>query len=301
MTPAERPALDWRAEALRQRLDPLLPGIGVEVLARVDSTSSELMRRLRAVTDRGRADVGPTLLVAGHQTRGRGRQGRHWLASPGASLTFSLALPLAPADWSGLSIAVGVALAEALDPPVRSAGGAPRIGLKWPNDLWLWDGPGRGRKLGGILVETVTVGRERIAVVGVGLNLRPLDATLPAAGQLSQGYGCLAEVAPGATAPTVLAGVAPALAAGLLDFAVNGLATCRGAFARRDVLAGQTIATLDAEGRTARVGTGDGVDPHGALRLRTPQGTQAIISGEVSVRLPAGLDAAAPIASDRPC
>ena len=66
------------------------------------------------------ADVQPCLLVAEQQTRGRGRLGRGWIASAGASLTFSLALPLAPEEWSGLSLAVGLALAEALDPTAAS-------------------------------------------------------------------------------------------------------------------------------------------------------------------------------------
>jgi BirA family biotin operon repressor/biotin-[acetyl-CoA-carboxylase] ligase len=90
--------------------------------------------------------------VAEHQTRGRGRLGRGWGRSAGASLTFSLSLPLAPRDWSGLSLAVGVALADALEPPLDGA--VPRIGLKWPNDLWLDRRPGSGRKLGGVLIET---------------------------------------------------------------------------------------------------------------------------------------------------
>ena len=76
--------------------------------------------------------LAPCLLVAERQTAGRGRHGRPWRSTPGASLTFSLAWPLTRADLSGLSLAVGVALADALD-----ATATPRIGLKWPNDLWL--------------------------------------------------------------------------------------------------------------------------------------------------------------------
>ncbi|MBE0550535.1 MAG: biotin--[acetyl-CoA-carboxylase] ligase, partial [Rubrivivax sp.] len=188
--------LHWGAEALWQGLEPLLPGLSVEVLARAESTNTVLLERARAMNGRrdapitrpgelnalhvdertphGRrsADVQACLLVAEHQTRGRGRLGRDWTASAGASLTFSLALPLAPHEWSGLSLAVGLALAEALD-PVAEAGLPPRIGLKWPNDLWLIDGPGHGRKLGGILIETVSVGQHRMCVVGVGLNVLP--------------------------------------------------------------------------------------------------------------------------------
>ena len=185
----------WGAQALWQQLDALLPGIGIEIVASTDSTNTRLVERARrssgrrdapvtapgqldaaareAPTPHGRRgdDMRPCLLVAEAQTAGRGRLGRTWHASPGASLTFSLSLPLAPPQWSGLSLAVGVALADALDPgrPAQP----PRIGLKWPNDLWLLDAPGQGRKLGGVLIETVAVGERRMAVIGVGLNVRP--------------------------------------------------------------------------------------------------------------------------------
>src|SRR5690606_35238902 len=112
----------WPAEAIWEAVSPLLPGFTVEVLPSIDSTSSELMRRARA----GRCE--PTLLVAEQQTAGRGRMGRAWHSGAAAgsplphatagaalpSLTMSLGLPLAPRDWSGLSLAVGVSVAESL-------------------------------------------------------------------------------------------------------------------------------------------------------------------------------------------
>jgi len=124
----------WHAEAIWEQIWPLLPGFTVEVLPEIDSSNSELMRRAR----QGQTD--PTLLVAESQTAGRGRMGRVWQSQPGDSLTFSLSLPFAPKDWSGLSLAVGLSLAESLHPDIR---------LKWPNDLW-W----QERKLGGILIIT---------------------------------------------------------------------------------------------------------------------------------------------------
>lgn len=90
-----------------------------------------------------------SIVVADHQTAGRGRMDRVWEAPPGSALLVSFVFEPEPL----LSLAVGVAAAEACGPGVR---------LKWPNDLLLDD-----RKLGGILVE-VTHGK---AVCGVGINL----------------------------------------------------------------------------------------------------------------------------------
>ena len=163
----------WDAETLWQNLVPVLPGISVEVLPEVTSTNSLLLAR--------QADSAPCLLIAERQTQGRGRMGRSWVSAPGASLTFSLALPLAPLRWEGLSLAVGLALAEALEVPHPNR--PPRLQLKWPNDLWLCDeaaarGP-VGRKLGGVLIETATRGTQRLCVVGVGLNVLPRCRRMP--------------------------------------------------------------------------------------------------------------------------
>ncbi|OYU89467.1 MAG: biotin--[acetyl-CoA-carboxylase] ligase, partial [Burkholderiales bacterium PBB5] len=86
------PVLRWEAEALWLQLAPLRPGLSVEVLPQATSTNSLLLERARAGQD-----LQPCLLVAEHQSAGRGRQGKAWLSAPGASLTVSLALPLAPA------------------------------------------------------------------------------------------------------------------------------------------------------------------------------------------------------------
>jgi BirA family biotin operon repressor/biotin-[acetyl-CoA-carboxylase] ligase len=294
--------LHWNAEALWQQLEPQLPGLSVEVVARISSTNSALLERARVVAERatdgdvalvrrsvessafGRrsADLQPCLLVAEHQTAGRGRQGRSWQSAPGASLTFSLALPLAPSDWSGLSLAVGAALADALDP--ASANEA-RLGVKWPNDLWLMDSGiagGSGRKLGGILIETVAAGAHRLAVIGIGLNILPLEAA-----QATTGVACVQELDPQASAPQVLARVAPALVQALQRFERDGFAAFADAFAARDILAGRAVTTTHPQ---MPDGIANGVAADGSLRLRTPQGVRLVTSGEVSVRLDAGAD-----------
>jgi BirA family biotin operon repressor/biotin-[acetyl-CoA-carboxylase] ligase len=268
-------ALDWRADALQQQLATLLPGLGVEVQAQLASTNTQLLERARTATPQARQ---PRLLVAEHQTAGRGRLGRGWVAQPGASLTFSLLLPLAPATWAGLSLAVGCALADALEP----AATAPRLALKWPNDLWLLDAPGRGRKLGGILIETVAAGAQRLAVVGVGLNVLPQPQA--DAGQLTHGLASTRELDPTSTAPGVLATVAGPLVRALQRFEAEGFAPFHAAFSRRDLLAGRALTTAGAN--PLLQGRGEGVDTDGALLLRSADGTlHRISSGEVSVRL----------------
>jgi BirA family biotin operon repressor/biotin-[acetyl-CoA-carboxylase] ligase len=312
--------LQWRTEALWRQLEPYLSGLSVEVLPRAESTNTLLLERARegggrrdapvttpgelvAMRSRGRnvEDVGddagpfgrragdtqPALLVAEHQTLGRGRQGRTWHANAGASLTFSLSLPLAPRDWSGLSLAVGVALANALEPP--EPGRTPRLQLKWPNDLWLVDGPAAsstGRKLGGVLIETVAVGRQRMVVVGVGLNIAALAPGPPR--DLSNGFACLQELAPGASAPDALHSVALPLVKALRQFEREGFAGFAAAYARRDLLRGQHVTTQDPD-RSGTVLEGDveGVSASGALLLRVGPSLHLISSGEISVRVSA--------------
>ena len=287
----------WGAEALRQQLQPLWPGLSVEILPVVDSTNSRLLRSA--------ADRQPRLLVAEQQTHGRGRQGREWHASAGASLTFSLALPMAPLSWSGLSLAVGLALAEALDPAaVPEAGWRPRIGLKWPNDLWLWEGPGRGRKMAGILIETVSAGEGRMCVVGVGLNIAPQPASGPSAGA-----ACLQEIDASATAARALATVVGPLALALRRFERHGFSALAPAYARRDLLQGQQVRTQSAganpPGLAALHGLAEGVDAQGALCVRVATGLHRLVSGEVSVRFcdeaPPGWPDAAGRQGDPPC
>jgi len=192
----------WGAEALWQALVPLLPGLSIEVVQTLESTNSELTDRLRNAGRVQQArrggrmdDLYPQMLVAIDQTAGRGRLGRRWHSSPGSSLTFSLALPLHRADWSGLSLAVGLALAEALEPDGR------RLRLKWPNDLVVADAgepageaSGLGRKLGGILIESVSVGEQRAAVIGIGINVLPQPAA-----DADYGTSALTELWPEAT------------------------------------------------------------------------------------------------------
>lgn len=259
--------LTRQAEGLWEALDALLPGISVEVVPTLDSTNTELMRRVRA------GQPYPVLLVALEQTAGKGRRGRQWVSVPGASLTLSLGLPLAPQNWSGLSLVVGVSLAEALHPQVQ---------LKWPNDLW-W----QGRKLGGILVETASIGPQRYAVIGLGLNVQAPTSLPPSHTTDSQ---ALAPVPPAGLqeldttcasrdAGEWLTALAPTLLRDVLQFQQQGLAPFLSRFATRDALLGVAVQLSDGQS-----GTAAGIGPDGALWLDTAQGRVAVTSAEVSVR-----------------
>ena len=297
--PSQARHLHWGVQALWTELEPLLPGLSVEVLARSASTNTELLERARIVppaqahragdpaeivtrVGRRQADTQPCLLVAEHQMAGRGRMGRGWQSTQGTSLTFSLALPLTPPAWSGLSLAVGVALAEVLQPAPAEA--SPRLGLKWPNDLYLV-GPGGaagsagGRKLGGILVETLAVGSQRLAVIGIGLNIAPINGQLAA--ELGESPACLREIDPHASAPATLARIALPLVRALKRFDQDGFAAFAERYAALDLLLDQGVLTTDPR---APQGVARGVDSQGALRVETSSGLHSISSGEVSVR-----------------
>ncbi len=279
--------LIWPAEDLWLALVALLPGLTVEVLPEIDSTNTELMRRARA----GQTD--PVLLVAEAQTAGRGRLGRAWHGQAGSALTFSLGLPLAPQDWSGLSLAVGLSLARSLDPQ-----GDLGVRLKWPNDLWVAR-PGTPQgwgKLAGILIETaVATGPasaqsaphaawsaapvdprlpSRYCVVGVGINIAP-----PQAEGLSTAPLGLHDLQTGITAPEALVKVAAPLLATVLAFERGGFAPLQNAFNARDALLDMPVTLSDG-----RTGIARGVDATGALLVDTDLGQEAITSAEVSVR-----------------
>jgi biotin-[acetyl-CoA-carboxylase] ligase BirA-like protein len=112
---------------------------------------------------------GPTLIITNRQTRGRGRQGRHWQAGSDGNIAASLVIPPPPDHLTWIPLAAGVAMIEALTQAAELIPGADLSGLrlKWPNDI-MWN----DFKMGGILCESRVHG-ESIAgiVIGVGLNL----------------------------------------------------------------------------------------------------------------------------------
>ena len=244
----------WPAEAIWQSVVPHWPGFSIEILPEIDSSNSELMRRAR----QGRDD--PILLIAERQSAGRGRQGRAWVGEPGHALTFSIGLPYQPSNWSGLSLAVGLSLAESLGKDIQ---------LKWPNDLWC-----RQRKLGGILIEAASQGNRSYAVIGVGLNIQ-----LPTRQDLRTPAAALSEFWQGVSAPLALERVVKPLLGALRSFEASGFSPLQDRFNARDALCGLNITTSDG-----LFGLYAGVDDQGALQIDTPEGRMKVSSAEVSVR-----------------
>lgn len=286
------PGHDARAEAVNG-FGAGPGGLAIEHVRNTGSTSSDLLDRVRDAAAAGGNRFPACLRVADRQSAGRGRHGRAWHAAPGASLTFSLAWQFARADLSGLSLAVGAVLADTL-----GAGGAGhRIGLKWPNDLWLVDagpafaacdaghrvmpaagGAPCGRKLAGVLIETGPLGSSRVAVIGIGINVGAL-----AVADAASGVAWLAEIDAAATTASTLDRVAAPLVAALHEFADHGFAPFAARFSARDLLLGRHV--IAGAGAAAVDGRAAGVSASGELLVQTSAGTVAISSGEVRVRI----------------
>ena len=244
-----------------------------ERVARIDSTSSELMRR--PFDGRPRA---PLALMADVQEAGRGRGGRSWLSDPARSLALSVAVERRAdgASLLGLPLAVGVAIADVL----AARGAAPR--LKWPNDLLVDTGGGLA-KTGGILVEVRQQGELQRIVSGVGLNLAPADG-LDAA-RVGQPVGALFTVAAMPDREALARELADAIAAAVTRVAREGLQPWLARWRALDALAGHPVDLLSHADGTRTPGIARGVDDDGALRVERPDGTiERVISGEIGVR-----------------
>lgn len=139
----------------------------VEVVDAAPSTNAAVLLRARAGEEPG------LVLVAEHQTAGRGRLDRQWVTPPRAALTFSALVGpgVPPERWPWLPLLTGLAVAEG----VQAAGG-PVCGLKWPNDVQ-YD----GRKVAGLLAEMVEGPSGPRAVLGVGINVSTAAEELPLA------------------------------------------------------------------------------------------------------------------------
>jgi BirA family biotin operon repressor/biotin-[acetyl-CoA-carboxylase] ligase len=223
---------DYRFDGLTSR--ELAETLGLPHVELMESTTSTLDVAHRLASDGCRSG---TLVIADHQTKGRGRTGK-WSSDAGRGLWITLVER--PVDTSGLevlSLRVGLRAARALDrfapEPVR---------LKWPNDLYIDD-----RKLAGILIEARwREGRLDWVSIGVGVNIKAPD-DMPLA----------AELDPGTHRLEVLADLIPAL---------RTAATCAGNLKPIELI--EWNARDMARGRKCSAparGTVEGISPAGEL------------------------------------
>lgn len=238
----------------------------VDVLAECASTNTLLLSRAEAGAAAG------SVVAAEHQTAGRGRRGRSWLSEAGDSLTFSLLWRFPQGkSLSGLSLAVGVAIAKAVE-----SIGIRGIMLKWPNDVLL-----NGRKLAGVLIEVVPGIRPEAVVIGVGMNLR-LPQAMPT--EIRRTATALADAGGELPSPSILlAKLLLEIHAVVARFAEHGFTDLRNDWLTRHAFEGQSVRLLSDFSAPVE-GFCRGVDADGALLLETTDGLRRIISGEVSLR-----------------
>ncbi len=233
-------------------------GVARVVLDETDSTNEEARRRAPSTE-------APTWIMARHQTAARGRQGRAW-ASPRGNLSATLVLPRAPEPQvaATLSFDASLAVADVI------AAHAPRaqVLLKWPNDVLA-----EGRKIAGILLESLGQGR---LAIGIGLNL----AHHPPEAETRWPATSLRQLAGHAPAPEeALETLAAAFARWQGVRAAEGFGAIRAAWLARAAQRGGPIEVrLPAETLT---GTFEDVDPTGRLVLTTPEGARSIAAGDV--------------------
>ena len=251
---------DWSEEKREQ-----FPSSAFQFHSSVGSTNTLLRENLES----GEADHF-SLVVADHQTAGRGRRGDRWEASEGSNLLFSLALQLpdSPRNWSRLPHLTAMVVGMSIESILTES---PQVEAKWPNDLMA-----QSRKLCGILVETITT-PSPFAIVGVGINVNMRGAEFPTeladiATSLYEMEGC--EANRWFLLGLILESFLENFPDRLTDFE-SVLAWYR----NRDFLAGKSIEVLTVTDSLKGVAKGLGAD--GELIVETPEkGEVAIVSAE---------------------
>jgi len=240
----------------------------LEVFAEIESTNSYLLDQPCPPPGRYR------VVIAEHQTAGRGRMDRTWYSPATSGLCLSLAFTFRsmPENFPSLSLAIGIGVAQALE-----RFGIQGIGLKWPNDIVARDG-----KLGGVLSEVLPANAEGVTVVvGVGLNIDFEDtgaqSIIPTRiGRVVDLASCCDEVPSRAA---MSAAVIECLFDTIVQFEAEGFEPFYEMWQQYDWLRGQQVQIETADGPVP--GVVEGVDTDGALLLKTDDERRRFNSGTV--------------------
>jgi len=242
---------------------PGLPWRRIEIVGETRSTNADLLARAASGED-----IDGVVLIAEHQSAGRGRLGRTWVAAPRAQLAFSVGVDASavPTErWGWLTLATGIGVVDAV---AKHTG--VQVRLKWPNDVLA-----RGAKLAGILAEVASPAP--VVVVGVGLNvtlsseeagqptatsLFDLGAEAPDRDRLANGL--LVELSARIADWRAGEGAAAGLAADYHDRSATIGMQVRVVMPGGDELTGTAVGVddqgrlvIDSEGRTSTVSAGD--------------------------------------------
>ncbi len=199
------------------------------------------------------------VVLADQQTQGRGSHGRHWISPPGTDLYFSVVThpAVAPESTALVTLAAGLGLRDAVADllPNRS------VMVKWPNDIWI----GR-HKCGGILVETRTVGtRIDAVIIGVGLNVNRMEWP-PEIEHIATSLRAERDGHEPFDRGAVLSAVLSHMERWVELFIRDGAQVVIDALRPKLALIGERVRWEDGRG------TFEGIDSHGAARVRTEAG-----------------------------
>ncbi len=239
----------------------------VECLGTIGSTNDVAMRHAESGGEPG------YVCVAEQQTAGRGRRGRTWVSPFGRNIYMSIVWDFykGAAALEGLSLAVGVVVAEALERQ-----GVSNVELKWPNDVLIG-----GAKLGGILLEmTGDPSGHCQVVIGIGINIEVPDKD---AESIDQSWIDTRSLGVRIGRNELVASVLEGLVGMLPSFSSIGFLCVKDRWSSLDAFKDRDV--MVKMGREDVFGVATGVDDTGSLLLRVGDCTQVIKGGEVSLRL----------------
>lgn len=252
----QRLALDL--DALRAGLRA--PWNRLDIVEETGSTNADLIARAAAGED-----IAGAVLLAEHQSAGRGRAGRAWTAVPRGLVIVSVAISAQGVDeqqWGLLPLLAGVAVADTL------AAVGIRAGVKWPNDVLIG-----GAKIAGILAEVASP--KPVVVLGIGLNVEVLpeeigqpNATSVRALGVSAERTEIAQILLGELATRIQAWQAGEAAALLAEYR------------ERSATLDRSVRALLPGGKEV-VGAATAVDDQGRLCIDTGKGTEVIAAADI--------------------
>ncbi|MBQ0270931.1 MULTISPECIES: bifunctional biotin--[acetyl-CoA-carboxylase] ligase/biotin operon repressor BirA [Providencia] len=252
-------------EVIKKQVD----GVNIIVEPVIDSTNQYMLERINSLKS------GDTCL-AEYQSAGRGRRGRQWISPFGCNLYLSMywKLDQGPAAAVGLSLVVGIVIAEALNKISQD-----KVKVKWPNDLYMND-----KKLAGILVElTGKTGDAAHIIIGIGINIGMNKNNIEDANTITQEWSSLRDEVENIERNELSANIIKSLRKSLVIFEREGLKPFLERWFKLDNFLNRPVKLLI--GNDIITGVERGINDQGALLLQKDNDEIIpYIGGEISLR-----------------